>query len=557
MYRTANGAESVPTSYASLSSSSPLRHTGTASAATRSSPLSVPPSTFRNATEALAGARLAARNMVMEHNFCVREEFGDHSDSERLRPSIPVSPSGGVGTGGVERRTFPERTGGVGGQRLPPPRTTTTTTTSFLPEKGMPTSPPSPQHKMTDAEMCKTSGNEAFEKGNYLQAIHHYTRGIEILEQSSTMEAKLRSGGVSEEAIYYHTCGGTQKRGGGGGGGYASEPSFAQSGMGSTNGEDTILLAALFSNRSASYLQGSKWVEAGVESAYDHALFDADKVTSLRPNWFKGYSRQGDCYFKMQRYHQAVESYAMAVSLDPGNTRLVHSLTEARDRAKEGSREEWKARRPRRAPQPDAQTSMHGGEEDLGTRGKPMGHGTTALHQDAYATQGNPTSTVPNPLREGQPSRGLWENLKKEVEMATQSPTGDEYRQAQLEKFRMQRSGGGSRESSLHSAFPGGGASGSSSMNASLSGSLSPLGGRTVAQKDGKSSEEIPIIRTSSSDVSPSLSPSGSGKDSHLPWSEGGGDPSSRYVPPEYSAAAAASYQQKLLENFRQKRKPM
>lgn len=560
--------------------------------------LSVSPSPFRNVSEALAGAKQAVRKMAQEENFCVRSPHGDHSDGRGLQTHPPTHtfPSGGIGCRNVEHSTFGEGKGkgnsanssfmstpmGRNGVHHDMNNSGVPMTSGFQMGNGASSVSPSPQNKIQEAEACKTKGNDAFEKGDFLKAIQHYTSGIDILEQSSRMEAKLRSGGVSEEAIHFHTSGGEKGDqlkfdallfGGSGRGG------------GGAGAEDTILLAALYSNRSASYLQGSKLLPTGVESAYDHSLFDADRAVSLRPNWFKGYSRQGDCYFKMQRYHQAVESYAMAVSLDPGNARLIHSLTEAKDRAKAGSREEWKARRARRGRASDEGrssaflcTTTSGGkgeEEDASTllRGSrrlrntldsdpisafgsmnaspltPSGSSTsgTSFHQDAHGTEGLFAGTTGT--SKGMRTRGLWESLKKEVEQATQSPTGEGYRQAQLEKYRMQRSGGGRASSLNSSTFTGGSSSPPASWSA---GPRRPVGrGEGGEGNPGKSSEELP----SSSDLLPPTSLSGSVNLNSSYLGTSGGGLSSIHVPPEYSTAAAMSYQQKLLESFRQKRK--
>jgi len=86
----------------------------------------------------------------------------------------------------------------------------------------------------------------------------------------------------------------------------------------------------LYSNRSASYLQGSK--QMGIDTR-TMALRDADKAIEVRPDWFKGYSRRGDALFKLERYAEAVSAYEKALVLEPDNANLRHSLTEARNAA--------------------------------------------------------------------------------------------------------------------------------------------------------------------------------------------------------------------------------
>jgi tetratricopeptide (TPR) repeat protein len=84
---------------------------------------------------------------------------------------------------------------------------------------------------------------------------------------------------------------------------------------------------ALYSNRSAAYLQGSK--QMGIDTR-SMALRDADKVAELRPDWFKGHARRGDALFKLERFEEAVEAYTTAQRLDPGNPSLQASINEAR-----------------------------------------------------------------------------------------------------------------------------------------------------------------------------------------------------------------------------------
>lgn len=86
--------------------------------------------------------------------------------------------------------------------------------------------------------------------------------------------------------------------------------------------------AALYSNRSAAYLQASK--QMGIDTR-TMALRDADKVVELRPTWFKGYSRQGDAYFKLEHFKEAIQSYERGLTYDEDNVNLIHSLGEARN----------------------------------------------------------------------------------------------------------------------------------------------------------------------------------------------------------------------------------
>lgn len=123
-----------------------------------------------------------------------------------------------------------------------------------------------------DAEEVKNLGNKSFEDGDYRKAVRLYSRAIEMDPRS----------------------------------------------------------AALYSNRSACYLQASK--QMGIDTR-TMALRDADKVIEIRPDWFKGYSRRGDALFKLERFSEAAIAYERGLALDPNNTNLMHSLGEARNAA--------------------------------------------------------------------------------------------------------------------------------------------------------------------------------------------------------------------------------
>lgn len=78
----------------------------------------------------------------------------------------------------------------------------------------------------------------------------------------------------------------------------------------------------LFSNRSAAY--------ASLQQ-YQTALEDALKVTQLKPDWPKGYSRLGAAYFGLKDWDAAVEAYSKGLSFDPNNAQLMTGLANAQD----------------------------------------------------------------------------------------------------------------------------------------------------------------------------------------------------------------------------------
>ena len=56
----------------------------------------------------------------------------------------------------------------------------------------------------------------------------------------------------------------------------------------------------IFGNRSASYLK---------IKIYDKALQDAVKCIELKPDWFKGYQRQGNILHAMGKHAEALIAY--------------------------------------------------------------------------------------------------------------------------------------------------------------------------------------------------------------------------------------------------------
>lgn len=448
---------------------------------------------YRTASEALEGARREARQLAAESGALGGSGggYGDFSDSRPLLAKKSGTPP--------TKSTSAILSAFGGGSKSREDAADAAFLRSCLGREQAET------EQGETAEVCKGRGNDAFERGEFLEAIRWYSQGIDMLENGNRMASKLRSGGVSSAALTAHHL----DDGSGGGVG------------------NKILLSALYSNRSASYLQASKQL-GSTEKAYDHSLFDADQTVSLRPDWFKGYARQGDAYFKMARYHQAVESYAMALSLEPGNQKIAESLKEARERAKAGSREEWQARRARRAQQRN--------NSNNNSESSSLQNTANSLHLQSSLGSNSPYLSSATAL--SGPSvnaRGLWESFKSEMELTNNAPTGDNYRQQQLERFRQHKEGGGSSageslNSTLRSSYPedackgGGGGLYGSGMDHRSSASLPRSGGG-----DGGGTPVLPPISKKNS-------------------------LSSGSIPVEYSTAAATAYQQKLLENYRRKR---
>lgn len=249
-------------------------------------------------------------------------------------------------------------------------------------------------------EQLKTDGNLAFEEGRYREALSCYTRAIEILLESGNYPLK-ENGSLN-----------------------AKGNRVAFSGF-SAGDSRSVLLAALFSNRSACYLQAAKQI--GTAEALEGAIRDADCAVELRPAWFKGYSRQGDAFFKMKKYNRAAEAYEMALQFDPGNSNLLQSVQEARRRGATEARERMELRK----------------KQPILTN---TGQGTASVLL-APATIRAPANINSNGVSTGRreggqiktTARQLWNELKPKVEASVQQPTGDDYRREQLRLFREQK----------------------------------------------------------------------------------------------------------------------
>ncbi|KEG07519.1 stress-induced protein sti1 [Trypanosoma grayi] len=328
------------------------------------------------------------------------------------------------------------------------------------------------------AEQLKSNGNQAFEEGRYREALNCYTDAIEMLLESGNYQ--LREQGCLNTN--------TKSRGPIASGFSAGDPRI-------------ILLAALFSNRSACFLQASKQI--GAAEALESAIRDADRAVELRPSWFKGYSRQGDAFFKMKKYAQAAETYEMALQLDPGNKNLLQSVREARQRHLT-----------------DARENVHTSRKQAARERTEGNAASDAIRPVAVPAPMNVSvnDTTTGRRDSGQykvTARQLWRELKHEVEASVQQPTGDDYRREQLRLYREQKEREKNGYSPLHS--------------------------------EERHANEEPVLNehpkgagtTGSTGLESKILP----RREHL-----------ETIPQEFSSDAAAAYQQRLLEEYRRKK---
>lgn len=83
---------------------------------------------------------------------------------------------------------------------------------------------------------------------------------------------------------------------------------------------------ALYSNRSACYASTSD---------FKSGLSDAKRCVELNPQWAKGYSRLGACYWGLKEWLLCANSYSKGLQLDPDNDAMRKALEEARSKIRE------------------------------------------------------------------------------------------------------------------------------------------------------------------------------------------------------------------------------
>ncbi|KAK7198045.1 TPR repeat/Tetratricopeptide repeat [Novymonas esmeraldas] len=308
------------------------------------------------------------------------------------------------------------------------------------------------------------------------------------------------------------------------------------------------LLAALHSNRSAAYLQAAHELP-NAEDAYGRALCDAERTVSLRLSWFKGYARQGDACFKLRRYGAAAEAYEMALQLDPHNSTLANALAESRHRAKQAARAELEMRRTTRSVSPGS-TSATSSLASTFT-------GSGAWHGDAGDGGG----------RRAGHAQQLWAELKEEVESTAHQATGDAYRLQQLQQFRARSSA-----AATPAATPTAGRAAAAARPPpagrtpdATSGTAPALDSNVAAAAAARRPDVPPTQPPPSSSSAPSAPPPPPPRRRSSTSPTAGGIPAAmaafdgpvhnaRDVPYEFSSAAASAYQQRLLEEYRQRK---
>jgi len=86
--------------------------------------------------------------------------------------------------------------------------------------------------------------------------------------------------------------------------------------------------ASFYSNRSAAYMKLDD---------HEKALEDGKMCVTLKPEWGKGYSRQGSALFMMAKYNEAIAIYAQGLAADPADSLLTQGLQQAQKKLAGGS----------------------------------------------------------------------------------------------------------------------------------------------------------------------------------------------------------------------------
>lgn len=69
----------------------------------------------------------------------------------------------------------------------------------------------------------------------------------------------------------------------------------------------------------------------GKMAKYDKALEDANKCVELKPDWGKGYVRQGYAYHMLKKYDEATAAYEKGLKVEPGNAGCQSGLKEVQE----------------------------------------------------------------------------------------------------------------------------------------------------------------------------------------------------------------------------------
>jgi len=124
--------------------------------------------------------------------------------------------------------------------------------------------------------------------------------------------------------------------------------------------------ASFFSNRSAAYMKLDE---------HEKALEDGKSCVTLKPEWGKGYSRQGSALFMMAKYAEAIAIYAQGLAKDPADNLLTQGLQQAQKKlaggpeSKAGKKKKTRRNRKRAESEKEAESLVedHVIGIDLGT----------------------------------------------------------------------------------------------------------------------------------------------------------------------------------------------
>lgn len=192
--------------------------------------------------------------------------------------------------------------------------------------------------------------------------------------------------------------------------------------------------AALYSNRSVAYLEGGS--QMGIDTR-SMALRDALRAVELKPDWAKAHFRQADALFALERFDEAVDAYDRGLALDADNDDMRRRRDQCR--AMSGS-----SKGPRGGSEYAPGVSSSSSSRAATEASRDASFSSTSRSADAsapeYGRRAGAGAATTGRGFEGQSQRMSARDLLEEFHRRTDAQRGNDFREAELERFRSRRS---------------------------------------------------------------------------------------------------------------------